>query len=51
MKNQHLITYKNPILVKDQDGNYQIILGKVKMTTYDLPSENHTYGKKVVDDP
>ena len=26
-------------------------LGKVRQTTYDLPGDKHTYGKKVVDDP
>ena len=26
-------------------------LGKVKLTTFDLPPNNHTYGKKVLDDP
>ena len=25
-------------------------LGKVKLTTFDLPPNNHTYGKKIVDD-
>ena len=27
------------------------MIGKVKQTVYDLPHEQHTYGKKVVDDP
>lgn len=44
MKNEHLIKYKNPVLIKDEEG-------KVKQTTYDLPGEKHTYGKKNVDDP
>ena len=44
MKNEHLIKYKNPVLLKD-------IEGKGKPSVYDLPSNNHTYGKKVVDDP
>lgn len=26
-------------------------LGKVRETTYDLPGANHSYGKKVIDDP
>jgi len=26
-------------------------VGKVKQTIYDLPGQNHAYGKKVKDDP
>lgn len=26
-------------------------VGKVRETIYDLPAENHAYGKKVKDDP
>ncbi len=35
---------KNPLLLKDEEG-------KVKESTYHLPSEKHTYGKKIQDDP
>jgi dTDP-4-dehydrorhamnose 3,5-epimerase-like enzyme len=28
-----------------------MITGKVRQTVYDLPEQNHTYGKKVKDDP
>lgn len=51
MKNEHLIKYKNPVLIKDEEGNSRCNLGKVKQTTYDLPGDHHTYGKKIVDDP
>ena len=51
MKNEHLIKYKNPVLIKDQEGIYKLTLGQVRQTTYDLPTEGHTYGKKVKDDP
>jgi hypothetical protein len=35
---------KNQLLVKDHEG-------QVRETTFDLPTGNHIYGKKVVDDP
>ena len=44
MKNEQLMKYKNPVLLKDEDG-------KTKPSTFDLPPDSHTYGKKVVDDP
>ena len=44
MQNEQLLRFKNPVLLKDEDG-------KTKPSTFDLPPSNHTYGKKVVDDP
>jgi hypothetical protein len=44
MDNKVLLKKKNPLLIKEEDG-------KAKPSTYDLPGENHTYGKKVLDDP
>jgi dTDP-4-dehydrorhamnose 3,5-epimerase-like enzyme len=40
----HLKNTKNTLLVKDEEG-------KVRQTTYDLPEDKHTYGKKIIDDP
>lgn len=44
MQNEQLLRFKNPVLLKDEDG-------KTKPSTFDLPPASHTYGKKVVDDP
>lgn len=51
MQNQQLIKYKNPVILKDEAGKQKSKVGKTKLSIYDLPAENHTYGKKVVDDP
>jgi hypothetical protein len=44
MDNKVLLKKNSPLLIKDQ-------YGKAKPSNYDLPGENHTYGKKVLDDP
>ena len=46
-----LVKHKNPLLIKDEDGKSNIILGQVKQSTYDLPSDKHIYGKKIIEDP
>ena len=46
-----LLKKKNPVLLKDEDGKLFSHIGKAKPSTFDLPKDNHTYGKKVLDDP
>jgi hypothetical protein len=46
--------HKSGYLPKDRNGNRILLeseLGKAKPSTYNLPYEEHFYGKKIYEDP